>query len=1016
MRKLQLLLIVTLLTGLPCLQAQHVTHDTIQVRNIAQDHGLSQLNALSLDFDSLGYLWIATQNGLNRFNGISMEVFKANGKSHGLLDDHIRDLYYSNDTLWMATNTRSIIAYLISQNRYINFEDSLNLNRYPQTKFAYKITALNDQYMLAGTIDHCILIDKRDLSQNILNISEAKENEFVLALSPYQTDQFLFSTNFGNSYLLDLSQKSIVPFDLGVKDVKALLPLDHFTLLVGTENGLFSWDKNSSTLKAIPMPGQGNQVRSLFHWDNKHVFVGGENENHLLDNNHNWQEVIFANNIGKSLQTTVLSIKNDTQGGKWIGTDGRGVFYHHPNQKKFSPYRIQVKNAPKKDFISMFNFLREGDTLWMATEFGIVNYLFSSDTYKLYLTQNLDYTLAKDLQGGLWAGGFGDGLMKYNRKNDSFESISLPIEDKEVIQITPVSEDSLWIHTWSDGIYSFNILDHKVKKKSIKGSNLIRSRNSFIDSKGSIWLASDNGLYQIQNGKETYYDSLSNERVFAIDEDPEGNIWVGTAKGLNKISNGKTTFYLEQEGLPNDFIYGLESDSRGHIWVSTNYGISEFNPDTESFKNYTDQDGLQNNEFNGKASYKDEAGYLYFGGMNGFNIFHPDSIYTNQIVGQTVIESVELFGKPIDKNVKYLDQLSFSHDQNVITFNFVTLSYLWPEKNHYQFMLKGFDQSWRPVTKENSTTYTNLDPGTYQFIVKGSNNEMIWGPSTKLTITIRSPWYATMWFKGLLIGTVVFVLLLAFVIRDHQQKKNTLKLKRMVDERTKELTKSNRALNESLTLTRKQKENISFLMRELNHRVKNNLQLITSLIDFQNISISDQPHSDKLKQLQSRIFTVSKVHDLLTQSEMEDIRIDQFFTELSNDLIDFSGLKIDLQLDLAPIFCPSDKLTYLGLVLNELITNSIKHAFDKDQKDKIISIQLNQNEELLKMQYRDNGKGLPDLNLRKDSSIGFQLMDILTEELNGSLQTRSEKGAIFIFEFKMLGQNGLHLKTVSMDE
>src|SRR5690606_32420939 len=265
---------------------------------------------------------------------------------------------------------------------------------------------------------------------------------------------------------------------------------------------------------------------------------------------------------------------------------------------------IKVDNSPKKEFISIFNFLKEGDTLWMATEFGLVRHQISKDTYKLYLTNNLDYTLAKDQSGTLWAGGFGDGLLKYNPVNDTFDRVPLSITDNEVIHITPVSKDSIWVHTWSDGIHAMNINDYKTKQKTINGKSLIRSRNSFIDSSGDIWLASDDGLYQIHNNETTYYGSLSNERVFSITEDLDNNIWVGTAQGLNKINVATTEveYFTQQEGLPNDFIYGVESDHNGNIWVSTNFGLSQFNPITEVFTNYTEQDGLQNNEFNGKAS------------------------------------------------------------------------------------------------------------------------------------------------------------------------------------------------------------------------------------------------------------------------------------------------------------------------------------------------------------------------------------------------------------------------------
>src|SRR5690606_1093895 len=315
----------------------------------------------------------------------------------------------------------------------------------------------------------------------------------------------------------------------------------------------------------------------------------------------------------------------------------------------------------------------------------------------------------------IWAGGFGQGLLKYNRQTDRFDAVPLPFADKDIIQLTPVSRDTIWVHTWSSGIYALNVHDYGISPREIHGQQLIRSRTSFLDSSGAIWIGSDEGLYCIRGNRSVYYDSLSNERVFAITEDPDHNIWVGTAKGLNCVDpkSGQVTAYTQQAGLPNDFIYSVESDQHGNIWVSTNFGIAVLDRQQRTFKNYTEDDGLQNNEVNGKAGYTDSLGYFYFGGMNGFNVFHPDSIYSNNEVGKTLIEDIQLFGTPLQKNIPYPDTLFFSHNENVITFDFVSLNYLWAKKNRYRFMLEGFDKTWRPITQNRSTTYTNLDPGTY---------------------------------------------------------------------------------------------------------------------------------------------------------------------------------------------------------------------------------------------------------------------------------------------------------------
>src|SRR5690606_27222756 len=221
---------------------------------------------------------------------------------------------------------------------------------------------------------------------------------------------------------------------------------------------------------------------------------------------------------------------------------------------------------------------------------------------------------------------------------------------------------------------------------------------------------------------------------------------------------------------------------------------------------------------------------FYFGGMNGFNIIQPDKVPVNKKIGQTVIEDVKLFGKSLKQNIIYSDTIYLSHNENVISFDYISLNFLRSEKNRYRFMLEGFDNRWRPETREKSTTYTNLNPGTYVFKVQGSNNELIWGNGDQMVIIIKSPWYKTIWFKLLSIFSFLFLTGLILYYKNHQQKKTNRKLVQMVEKRTEELKNTNSALNRSLEISQHQQKNISFLMQELNHRVKNNLQLITSLI------------------------------------------------------------------------------------------------------------------------------------------------------------------------------------------
>ena len=476
--------------------------------------------------------------------------------------------------------------------------------------------------------------------------------------------------------------------------------------------------------------------------------------------------------------------------------------------------------------------------------------------------------------------------------------------------------------------------------------------------------------------------------------------WYGKRIKQKNLSNDSITRYLQQPGLPNDFIYGVVADGNDDIWVSTNQGVSRLEVASGIFTNFTEKDGLQNNEFNGKAAYKDSLGYLYFGGMNGFNIFHPDSIPVNRYVGRTIIEDVELFGTSIDKNVIYSDTVSFDYDENVISFNYASLNFLLPEKNRYQFKMLGFDKDWRPVTGERSTTYTNLNPGIYTFLVRGSNNDLIWGDADSLTLMIRAPWYATTWFRIFAVLAVVLITTSIFLIRYNQKKAENLRLQKMVEGRTKELSKSNEDLSIAISLAKEQKDNIAFLMQELNHRVKNNLQLIASLLDIQKENTGDELTRNNLQTAQNRLFTIATVHDLLsTKRPEENLHLDDFIVKLSNELVVFMDAEVQLKFNLIPLRVKKKHVTPLGIIINELITNTLKHAFSQTQKDKEIAIFLSEEEEYAVLTYRDNGRGISH-NLMRGNSLGINLIQNLSRQLKGEMVIEDKPGTSIVIRFK----------------
>src|SRR5690606_24868452 len=115
--------------SLPAYTGEH-TPDSLTIVHIAQEEGLSQLGALAMDFDETGYLWVSAECGVNRCSGYQTCVYNAGDEPEQLPYARTRSMYYANETLWLATNTHSVVAYLRTQDRFIKFGGQPDTDRH----------------------------------------------------------------------------------------------------------------------------------------------------------------------------------------------------------------------------------------------------------------------------------------------------------------------------------------------------------------------------------------------------------------------------------------------------------------------------------------------------------------------------------------------------------------------------------------------------------------------------------------------------------------------------------------------------------------------------------------------------------------------------------------------------------------------------------------------------------------------------------------------------------------------
>jgi signal transduction histidine kinase/CheY-like chemotaxis protein len=282
------------------------------------------------------------------------------------------------------------------------------------------------------------------------------------------------------------------------------------------------------------------------------------------------------------------------------------------------------------------------------------------------------------------------------------------------------------------------------------------------------------GLNKLDKKEEKFYrykhepnnpNSLSNNLVSTIYQDKNRVLWIGTeGGGINKLH------YQEIDGLSNNIVYGILEDNHHNLWISTRNGLSKFNPvDVDdkgtafpsAFKNYYVHDGFQDNEFRTNSYFKNRKGEMFFGGINGFNAFYPDSLKENLTIPDVAITGFKVFNEnyKLDTSITEINQIVLSYNENFFYLDFAVLDYIAPENNNYAYKLDGLDNDWNYVDNRNFAHYTNLAPGNYAFHVKASNSDGVWNEEgTSIRIIITPPWWKTWWAYSLYGVALLFTL------------------------------------------------------------------------------------------------------------------------------------------------------------------------------------------------------------------------------------------------------------------
>ena len=225
--------------------------------------------------------------------------------------------------------------------------------------------------------------------------------------------------------------------------------------------------------------------------------------------------------------------------------------------------------------------------------------------------------------------------------------------------------------------------------------------------------------------------------------------------------------------------------------------------------------------------------------------------------------------------------------------------------------------------------------------------------------------------------------------------------------------KSNAALEDANhNLEQKNQEN-ELLLKEIHHRVKNNLQTISSLLNLQSASIQDESALSAVQESQSRVRSMALIHQKLYQGEkLAAVEMKDYFTTMSEAMLESFGQvaeRIKLDIEMEELELDVDTAIPIGLITNELLTNSLKYAFPEERSGKIAISLISEEEDALCLKISDNGVGLNSKGEQNQSfgpgtGFGGRLVQLLTMQLGGKMEQHGDNGTATIIRFKPLAK------------
>lgn len=556
------------------------------------------------------------------------------------------------------------------------------------------------------------------------------------------------------------------------------------------------------------------------------------------------------------------------------------------------------------------------------------------------------------------------------------------------------------------------ITDESLNKKFIN-----KNLNGIYSFNNDLIIPTTKGVYKyiLETKKLVVIKGLENVNARYIKPINKQSYWVGCyGEGLFLVDKSNV-YKVTDSTIELTTAHAIEEDKVGNLWISTNDGLLKTNKLEALNKilnnqpincyKYSTEDGLITNEFNGSGTHpslQTKEGIIGFPSMKGFVWFQPAQVPKHLFTGSIVMDKVLVDNQ---KNIPFINNSYFiPKEAGVISFNFNFGYYYNRENLTISYRFEG-QNNWTKI-KGNTLQIPRNKKGTQALIIKiathGFNAETAVYKSFPLEFEAR--YYETLTFWSFCAFLFALFLYSAYTIGLKLNKRREEHLKFKIEEKTVELQQSINELDKSNALILISLKEKDILLKEIHHRVKNNLQLVMSLLNIQardNASISIE---DFLEKGQSRIASMVLVHDnLYSKENIGNVDFQEYCQNLAHNVSSSFGVttkNITIEVAAEGIFFDIQTAIPLGLIINELVTNALKHAFPNNRKGTIAIGITKSSDAVYEILVEDNGIGAT-LPLQTKKSMGLELVSLLVLQLKGTFIKENNNGTQYRITFIM---------------